>query len=437
VTSPTSKYPSFNTSLGRLMPSGQDLQQLVADMTTGGGGITDAPNNGNYYVRQNLGWVIMPSSTNVTSVAGKTGIVTLNHNDITDWAAATATFLTGNQSITLSGDVTGTGSTAVSATLATVNGNVGTFQGLTVNGKGLVTAASNMNYAPLNSPVFTGTPTAPTPTPGDNSNNVATTAFVTAAGGGGGGAATSVGATPPGSPTVGQLWWDSVGGQLYIYYNDGNSSQWVAASSLTLGSSVPPLVAPPVAASWTQRSFGGSTTLTDVANGVAIYDKSAVSTHTVRAITIVSPATPYTIDVEIAADVFIIPGGGSCYIGLGWTDGTKFQAVSLEPAYNSPTVFTTHQWSNSTTDAADTAGSNWWCPNIAMQSIRLRIADNGTNITTYNSTDGINWLSNYTVAKASGYLGSSGYSNVGIIFDSGPLGNGGSGIVTLKSWWVH
>ena len=36
-------------------------------------------------------------------------------------------------------------------------------------------------YAPINSPVFTGTPTAPTPSYGDNSSRIATTAFVTAA----------------------------------------------------------------------------------------------------------------------------------------------------------------------------------------------------------------------------------------------------------------
>jgi hypothetical protein len=33
--------------------------------------------------------------------------------------------------------------------------------------------------------------------------------------------------TPPQNPGIGELWWDSVGGQLYIYYNDGTSSQWV------------------------------------------------------------------------------------------------------------------------------------------------------------------------------------------------------------------
>lgn len=53
---------------------------------------------------------------------------------------------------TVSGDAT-LGSTGV-LTLGTVNTNVGTFQGLTVNGKGQVTAASNQNY--LTAPVANG-----------------------------------------------------------------------------------------------------------------------------------------------------------------------------------------------------------------------------------------------------------------------------------------
>ena len=54
-----------------------------------------------------------------------------------------------------------------------------------------------------------------------------------AAGGGGGGAASiSIGDAPPASPTQGTGWWDSAGGQLYLWYNDGNSSQWVPASNM-------------------------------------------------------------------------------------------------------------------------------------------------------------------------------------------------------------
>jgi hypothetical protein len=53
-------------------------------------------------------------------------------------------YLLNNQLITLSGDVGGSGATAIAATLATVNANVGTFAIQTVNAKGLVTAAANM-----------------------------------------------------------------------------------------------------------------------------------------------------------------------------------------------------------------------------------------------------------------------------------------------------
>lgn len=43
---------------------------------------------------------------------------------------------------------------------------------------------------------------------------------------------TSVGATPPASPAQGQMWWrNDPDGQLYIWYNDGTSSQWVPATS--------------------------------------------------------------------------------------------------------------------------------------------------------------------------------------------------------------
>lgn len=56
------------------------------------------------------------------------------------------TYLTDNQSITISGDASGSGTTSIAVTLATVNSNTGTFNNLTVNAKGLVTAASNVSY---------------------------------------------------------------------------------------------------------------------------------------------------------------------------------------------------------------------------------------------------------------------------------------------------
>jgi hypothetical protein len=76
-----------------------------------------------------------------------------------------------------------------------------------------------------------------TQAPGTNNGLVATTAFVQAAIAAIPPPATgvTVGTTPPGSPTQGSLWWNDNGvnpggGQLYMFYNDGNSTQWIPAA---------------------------------------------------------------------------------------------------------------------------------------------------------------------------------------------------------------
>jgi hypothetical protein len=102
--------------------------------------------------------------------------------------------------------------------------------------------------APLASPAFTGSPTAPTPPPDDNDTSIATTAYVqveiadrlTDAPSDGlvygrknalwstviGGAHTDDNPPPP-PLQDGQLWWKSDEGNLYIWYDDGTSQQWV------------------------------------------------------------------------------------------------------------------------------------------------------------------------------------------------------------------
>jgi hypothetical protein len=69
-----------------------------------------------------------------------------------------------------------------------------------------------------------------------------------------GSASLTTSATPPVTPKAGDMWFDSVGGQLYIYFNDGNSLQWVIANNFNGGLYLPltggtlsgPLIAPGV-----------------------------------------------------------------------------------------------------------------------------------------------------------------------------------------------
>jgi len=60
--------------------------------------------------------------------------------------------------------------------------------------------------------------------------NDGTEAVVELGAGGGGGSSVIISGTAPSSPSAGDLWWDSDIGTLFIYYNDGDSSQWVEAS---------------------------------------------------------------------------------------------------------------------------------------------------------------------------------------------------------------
>src|SRR5215469_14884608 len=53
MTRMTDKYPSFNQTQGPLLPTGQDLQQMVLDAT--------APVDGQMYAKQGLDWVPIPA----------------------------------------------------------------------------------------------------------------------------------------------------------------------------------------------------------------------------------------------------------------------------------------------------------------------------------------------------------------------------------------
>jgi hypothetical protein len=69
-----------------------------------------------------------------------------------------------------------------------------------------------------------------------STNGSGTLSWATAAAGG---ASVTTSDTAPSTPADGDLWYDSVGGRLYVYYQDPNTSQWVDAAPQGGGSSTP------------------------------------------------------------------------------------------------------------------------------------------------------------------------------------------------------
>jgi hypothetical protein len=81
-----------------------------------------------------------------TTVLGQNAATAMQAVPLQQLNSSIANFITGNQTITLSGDISGSGTTGITTTLPNVNANVGTFQGITINAKGQVTGAVNQNY---------------------------------------------------------------------------------------------------------------------------------------------------------------------------------------------------------------------------------------------------------------------------------------------------
>lgn len=134
------------TGLEWITAGGTGTVTSVAVSGNNGIGVSGSPITTSGTITLSLG-AITPTSVNSVVISGSS----------TPTLAVTGTSSisgsnTGDQTITLTGDVTGSGTGSFVTTLATVNSNVGSFTNasITVNAKGLITAASS-GTAPVTS----------------------------------------------------------------------------------------------------------------------------------------------------------------------------------------------------------------------------------------------------------------------------------------------
>jgi hypothetical protein len=131
---------------------------------------------------------------------------------------------------------------------------------------------------------------------------------------------------PPLSPTNGDLWFNSANGQLYCWYNDGSSSQWVSISKTGPGTSI--------ATATTVGTVKPGTNLTVTADGTLNANVPGALTYqgTVDA-TVAPPGSPVVDGLYINTKAGTVNGGytgvtGTVAVGdwLLW-DGTSWDHV--------------------------------------------------------------------------------------------------------------
>ena len=168
----------------------------------------------------------------------------------------------------------------------------------------------------------------------------------------------------------------------------------------------------------------GSATVTDSAVGVAI-DAPSVGASSLTGRYMTAPTPPYTIRTLIGATRTSTNYASASF---GWYDGTsKLHLISYTTYNGGAPFFEVIKWNSVTSyNGADLNSPI----NAFSQPIWLQIADDGTNVSFAFSQDGANFLPLFTTAKASGFLGASGYNNV--IVTVNPLG--GRTIGTVMSW---
>lgn len=169
----------------------------------------------------------------------------------------------------------------------------------------------------------------------------------------------------------------------------------------------------------------GSATETDSAVGMLITAPSSGGSGNVTGLYMGAPSTPYTITALIARTANSNSYNGA---GIGWYDGTnKLHVLSYLTSNGNAPYLEVEKWNTATSFNSNDVASN---PNSFSQPIWLQMRDDGTNVSFAFSQDGANFLQLFSVAKSSGFLGTTGYSQV--IFFTNPQGS--NTLSTLLSW---
>lgn len=139
------------------------------------------------------------------------------------------------------------------------------------------------------------------------------------------------------------MWWDSIGGQLYVYYNDGNSSQWVPSSNQPGPQGASGAIGPTGATGATGPNWTVGTGLTLASNTLSL---------TTPALPLAGGTLAGTLGVGGSANPQLYQSGA--YTVLSANDTATLNRVVAVGNTGDPTTY----YRNTTHSFADQSGSN-------------------------------------------------------------------------------
>ena len=153
-------------------------------------------------------------------------------------------------------------------------------------------------------------------------------------GGGGGGANVNISTSTPSSPSSGDLWWDSDDGGMNIYYDDGNTSQWVEVSTGPTGAQGDTGAAGPAGPAGAQGAQGTNGNIGVDGDSFFNYDSVGVNTTRQLGINTTSTTDPDLIGIGNSFQGMYVSNGMIIYDNSLNGDhyiGTNFNGLMAGP----------------------------------------------------------------------------------------------------------
>ena len=186
-------------------------------------------------------------------------------------------------------------------------------------------------------------------------------------------------------------------GNVTFWGTHKSGSTIIEGGLFDVSAGVPPLSA------WTQVGISGSTSINQGSYGSITIKDAGTNSVSLHGISIPAPTAPYKIAILVQANALDI---NYFSIVAGWTDGTKIEALERWNSYVGTDV---GRFSDYTTRTSFSTVTN---PLFSAQTFCFILSDDGTTVSYGLSSDCVNAAIPYQVAKTSGYLGGSGYSNI-------------------------